>query len=171
MLLILIRIVLWKNDLKSVGSRNKQTFFVSHWLMLKEFEFLYVIKPRSWMQRECGLPWWVLFLFPLSAKSFLFSFLSSQTFVGISTWRVSLAFSLLSLCHALQLLLASYTRIKQKPRKTEGIFGPLEITNFFYRYSSFIWIFSPICMFSPLGESSFSSDVSDNCMKNNRFPS
>lgn len=36
---MLIRIVLWKNDLKSVGSRNKQTFFVSHWLMLKEFEF------------------------------------------------------------------------------------------------------------------------------------
>ena len=44
---MLIRIVLWKNDLKSVGSRNKQTFFVSHWLMLKEFELLYVIKPRS----------------------------------------------------------------------------------------------------------------------------
>ena len=36
-----------EKDLKSVGSRNKQTFFVSHWLMLKEFEFLYVIKPRS----------------------------------------------------------------------------------------------------------------------------
>ena len=30
-----------------------------------------------------------------------------------------------------QLLLASYTRIKQNPRKTEGIFGPLEISNFF----------------------------------------
>ena len=29
MILMLIRIVLWKNDLKSVGSRNKQTFFVS----------------------------------------------------------------------------------------------------------------------------------------------
>lgn len=27
MLLMLIRIVLWKNDLKSVGSRNRQTFF------------------------------------------------------------------------------------------------------------------------------------------------